>query len=207
VLWAAGVRASSLGKSLGVPLDNAGRVVVEPDLSIPGHPSVFVLGDLAKMLNEDGTQVPGVAQGAIQGGKHVAKLIKAEVAHQAKSPRPRFKYWDKGNMATIGRASAVIATKRFAKHGLLAWLLWWAVHIMFLVGFRNRFMAMFHWAWSWLSFKRGARLITGEIKGLPAVRSISPHGEPAVHHGASTVAITTPAPKAVAKRDEPRDSP
>jgi NADH dehydrogenase len=203
VLWAAGVQASSLAKSIGAPLDNAGRVVVEPDLSIPDHPEVFVIGDLARMLDEDGTQVPGVAQGAIQGGKHVAKLIKAELAGKAKTPRPRFDYWDKGNMATIGRASAVIATKRFAKAGLLAWLLWWAVHIMFLVGFRNRFFVILSWAWSWLSFKRGARLITGEIDGLPPIRSISPHGEPAVPHGAATVALQ-PAPQQQAR--DTRDS-
>jgi len=201
VLWAAGVQASPLGKTLGVPLDGAGRVEVTPDLSIPGHPEVFVIGDLAKMLNKDGTQVPGVAQGALQGGKHVAKIIKAEIEDRTagnpitpSTDRAPFKYWDKGNMATIGRASAVVATKRFARHGLLAWLMWWAVHIMFLVGFRNRVLVMFSWAWSWLSFKRGARLITGDVRALPAVRSIDPHGEPALHHGAKAVTIVQPAP-------------
>lgn len=211
VLWAAGVQASPLGKSLGVALDRAGRVEVLPDLSVPGHPEVFVIGDLAKMLNADGSQVPGVAQGALQGGKHVAKIITSEVEDRTAgnpidpvSRRKPFKYWDKGNMATIGRASAVIATKRFAKHGLLAWLMWWAVHIMFLVGYRNRVLVIFSWAWQWLSFKRGARLITGEVRALPAVRSIDPRGEPAVHHGASTVAIDMP--PAVDNTD-PRDSP
>ncbi|MBA2541262.1 MAG: NAD(P)/FAD-dependent oxidoreductase [Deltaproteobacteria bacterium] len=199
VLWAAGVQASPLGKSLGVPLDRAGRVEVGAELSIPGRPEVFVVGDLAKMLNKDGSQVPGVAQGALQGGKHVAKLIAAEVEDRIDGNpvdpvalRKPFKYWDKGNMATIGRASAVVATKRVAIHGLVAWLAWWAVHILFLVGFKNRISVMFNWAWSWLSFKRGARLITGEVRSLPAVRSIGPHGEPAVHHGASTVSLGVP---------------
>ena len=200
VLWAAGVEASVLGTSLGAPRDKAGRVEVLPDLSVPGHPEIFVVGDLAKMLNKDGTQVPGVAQGALQGGKHVAKILAKEIAAGGAptAGRQPFAYWDKGNMATIGRASAVIATKRFAKHGLLAWLLWWAVHIMFLVGFRNRLLVMFHWGWSWLSFSRGARLITGEVRSLPPVRSIGPDGQPAVHHGARTISLevaTTPKPR------------
>lgn len=192
VLWAAGVQASPLGASLGAPRDRAGRVEVEPDLSVPGHREVFVIGDLARM-SFDGQQVPGVAQGAIQGGKHVAKIIASEVA--GRGARPAFCYHDKGNMATIGRASAVIATKRFAHAGFLAWLLWWAVHIMFLVGFKNRLMAMFHWAWQWLSFKRGARLITGEIGALPPVRAIAPDGEPALPPGAATIAIESPVPQ------------
>jgi len=186
VLWAAGVRASSLGATLGAPRDKAGRIEVLPDLSIPDHPEVFVIGDLAKMISK-GEQVPGVAQGALQGGKHVAKIIKAQLA--GKPSRPAFSYWDKGNMATIGRASAVIATKRVAHYGFLAWLLWWVVHIMFLVGFKNRLMAMFHWAWQWLSFKRGARLITGDVGKLPPVRAITPDGEPAMPPGASPVSL------------------
>jgi NADH dehydrogenase len=196
VLWAAGVQASPLGKTLNVPLDRAGRVEVKPDLSIPGHPNVFVIGDLAKMLNKDGTQVPGVAQGALQGGKYVAGLIKAEVEDRADgnpvdppAEREPFAYWDKGNMATIGRASAVVATKRVAIHGMFAWLMWWAVHVMFLVGFKNRVLVMFHWAWNWLTFSRGARLITGEVKTLPPVRSINAKGEPALHVGAQAIAL------------------
>jgi NADH dehydrogenase len=187
VLWAAGVQASPLGASLGAPRDRAGRIEVAPDLSVPGHPEIFVIGDLARMMNSDGTQVPGVAQGALQGGKHVAKIIASEVA--GKPSRPPFKYWDKGNMATIGRASAVIATKRVAHHGFLAWLLWWAVHIMFLVGFKNRLMAMFHWAWQWLSFKRGARLITGDVGKLPPINAITPDGEPVMPPSAHAVTL------------------
>jgi len=162
VLWAAGVKASPLGADLGAPRDKAGRVEVEPDLSVPGHPEIFVIGDLARMIDEDGAQVPGVAQGAIQGGRHVAAIIAGE-------PRTPFRYHDKGNMATIGRASAVVATKRFALSGVMAWLLWWIVHIFFLVGFRNRALMMMHWAWSWLTFKRGARLITGPVGKLPKI--------------------------------------
>src|SRR5262245_36723110 len=124
VLWAAGVRASSLAASLGAPRDRSGRVLVLPDLSIPEHPEVFVIGDLAKMVMPEGGEVPGVAQGALQGGRHVARLIDAEArAGGARPVRPAFRYRDKGNMATIGRAEAVIVTKHFARHGLLAWLL------------------------------------------------------------------------------------
>jgi NADH dehydrogenase len=187
VLWAAGVQASPLAKTLGAALDRAGRVEVEPDLSVAGHPEVFVIGDLARMPNPDGSLVPGVAQGALQGGKHVAKLIAAEV--RGRGGRAPFRYHDKGNMATIGRADAVIATKRFAKEGLVAWLLWWAVHIMFLVGFRNRVIMMFHWAWSWLTFKRGARLITGHVGALPAVRSIGPDGQVLLPPPAETIRV------------------
>jgi NADH dehydrogenase len=196
VLWAAGVRASSLAATLGAPRDPSGRVEVLPDLSIPGHPEVFVIGDLARMIMADGTQVPGVAQGALQGGRYVAKLIAAELGGAGKPGRPVFRYHDKGNMATIGRAEAVIVTKHFARHGLLAWLLWWVVHIAFLVGFRNRLLMMFHWGWSWLTFKRGARLITGTIGALPPIRSIGADGQVALPPGAAPVALdaTSPAP-------------
>jgi NADH dehydrogenase len=189
VLWAAGVQASPLAADLGVPRDRAGRVEVTPDLSIPGHREIFVIGDLAMMIS-DGEQVPGVAQGALQGGKHVGKIIRAETTG-ASSPenRPAFRYRDKGNMATIGRASAVVATKRFTLSGLFAWLLWWAVHIMFLVGFKNRVLVMFSWAWSWLTFKRGARLITGAVGPLPAVTTIGPDGAIRLPPPASSVML------------------
>ncbi|HEX4419931.1 MAG TPA: NAD(P)/FAD-dependent oxidoreductase, partial [Kofleriaceae bacterium] len=193
VLWAAGVRGSSLAATLDAPRDPSGRVEVLPDLSIPGHSEVFVIGDLARMMMADGSQVPGVAQGAIQGARHVARLIRGE-AGRADRPdraaaRPAFRYHDKGNMATIGRAEAVIATKHFARHGLLAWLLWWVIHIIALVGFRNRVLMMFHWAWSWLTFKRGARLITGKIGALPAVRSIGRDGQVVLPGHAATIAL------------------
>src|ERR1041385_7805672 len=173
VLWAAGVAASPLARCLGAPLDRSGRVVVEPDLSIPGHPEVFVVGDLAKMIS-DGKEVPGVAQGALQGGRHVAKIILD--AARGRADRRAFRYHDKGNMATIGRAEAVIETKHVARHGFIAWMIWWVIHIFFLVGFRNRVFMMFHWAWSWLTYKRGSRLITGEVGDLPRVRTIAADG-------------------------------
>jgi NADH dehydrogenase len=174
VVWAAGVKASPLGAQLGAQLDRSGRVIVEADLSIPGSPEVFAIGDVAKMMS-NGIEVPGVAQGAIQAGRHVAKII----AREAASPRSRrmpFHYKDKGSMATVGRAEAVIATKRVALHGLLAWLLWWVVHIYFLVGFRNRLVVMWSWAWSWITYKRGARLITGKVGALPAIAEASGSG-------------------------------
>ena len=198
VLWAAGVQASPLAQTLGVPLDRAGRVEVCPDLTIPGHPEVFVIGDLARVVN-DGVQVPGVAQSAIQGARFVANIIDSE--QKRTPPRPVFRYRDKGNMATIGRASAVIATKRFARHGFLAWLLWWLVHIVLLVGFKNRVFVMLSWAWSWLTFSRGARLITGTIGPLPPVRAISPDGQPARHDAACTVSLDH-----AAVRQESQDS-
>jgi len=144
----------------------------------------------------DGAEVPGVAQGALQGGKHVARIIDAEARGESAveaigAARAAFHYHDKGNMATIGRAEAVIATKHFAKHGWLAWMLWWVVHIFFLVGFRNRVFMMFHWAWSWLTYKRGSRLITGEIGQLPPVKSIADDGTLALPQAAETIAVPT----------------
>jgi len=157
VLWAAGVAASPLAQSLGVPLDRAGRIEVAPDLSIPGHPEVFVAGDLAA-IRCDGVPVPGVAPAAIQEGKHAANNIRRAIAGEAAIP---FRYRDKGSLATIGRAAAVANFKRFKLTGFLAWWAWWAIHIFFLIGFRSRVMVMFGWAWSYFTFQRGARLITG----------------------------------------------
>jgi NADH dehydrogenase len=174
VLWAAGVRASPLAACLGAPVDGSGRVTVAPDLSVAAHPEVFAIGDLAKIANTDGAPVPGVAQAALQAGRHVAQLIAREVrggAVAGAAARPAFRYRDKGNMATVGRGSAVVATRHYTGHGLMAWLLWWVVHIMFLIGFRNRLFTMFHWAWSWLTHKRGSRLITGAIGALPTIGS------------------------------------
>ena len=174
-LWAAGVQASPLAEGLGAPRDRSGRVIVKPDLSVPDHPEVFVIGDLAKMMVSATEEVPGVAQGALQGGRHVAKIIAREAKGET-FERPAFRYHDKGNMATVGRAEAVVATKRVAIHGLIAWLMWWAVHIFFLVGFRNRVLVMLNWMWSWLTFQRGARLITGPVGHLPPITTIDEHG-------------------------------
>ena len=158
ILWAAGVAASPLGQKLGVPLDRAGRVIVQPDLSIPGHPEVFVIGDLASLQDEHGKMLPGVAPVAIQQGKWVARTIARDLEHQ---PRRNFHYHDKGSLATIGRAAGVAQFPGFSLSGYFAWLAWLFVHIFFLIGFRNRLIVMIQWAWSYLTYERGARLITG----------------------------------------------
>ena len=158
VLWAAGVQASPLAKSLGVPLDRAGRVIVASDLTIPGHKEVFVIGDLAAMRNPDGSEVPGVAQGAIQGGKHTARNIERAIEGQ---PLRAFRYRNKGNLATIGRAAAVGDLPQIKLSGFLAWVFWLLIHIFFLIGFRNRVIVFLQWAWAYVTYQRGARLITG----------------------------------------------
>lgn len=167
-LWAAGVAASPLGKKLGTPVDRAGRVPVQADLSIAGHPEVFVIGDLAAVRDENGNLLPGVAPVAIQQGKYVAKRIGEEVERPERyrssgsvDTRPAFHYWDKGSLATIGRAAAVAQFGKIHISGYLAWLSWLFVHIFFLIGFRNRLLVFIQWAWSYLTYERGARLITG----------------------------------------------
>ena len=156
VLWAAGVAASPLAKTLGVPLDRAGRVPVEPTLLVTGTRDLFVAGDLAA-LAVDGRPVPGVAPAAIQMGRAVAANIERALRGEPLLP---FRYRDKGTLATIGRAAAVADFGKFKVSGALAWLLWLAVHIYFLIGFRNRALVLFQWAWSWVTGGRGARLIT-----------------------------------------------
>jgi NADH:quinone reductase (non-electrogenic) len=158
VLWAAGVAASPLGRTLGVPLDRAGRVFVEPDLTIPGHQEVFVIGDLASLNGADGKPLPGVAQVAIQMGKHAAANIARALEHQPSRP---FVYRDLGNMATIGRAAAVADFGWLRLKGWLGWVAWLFVHILNLIGFRNRFVVLVQWAVSYFSYQRSIRLITG----------------------------------------------
>jgi NADH dehydrogenase len=160
ILWAAGVRASPLAASLGVGLDTAGRLLVEPDLSIPGDPRIFAIGDVAAFLHQSGKPLPGVAPVAIQQGRHVARNVDSDLAGR---PREAFRYRDKGNLAVIGRASAVASFGRLRISGFLAWLAWCFVHILFLIGFRNRAIVLFEWAWSYLTDQRGARLITGPV--------------------------------------------
>jgi NADH dehydrogenase len=181
VLWAAGVAASPLGKKLGAAVDRAGRVPVQADLSLAGHPEVFVIGDLAAAKDEQGKMLPGVAPVAIQEGKFVAKLIREEVERAGSNnnpegaphlsrplrqgegfeSRPAFHYWDKGSLATIGRAAAVAQFGKIHISGFIAWLSWLFVHILFLIGFRNRLLVFIQWAWSYVTYERGARLITG----------------------------------------------
>ena len=160
-LWAAGVQASPLGKMLGAPIDKRGCVLVDSTLNPPDLPNVFILGDLAH-VEQDGQQVPGVAQPAMQMGDHVGRMIKADLAGK---PRPAFRYFDKGDMATIGRMAAVAKVEwPFKAHlsGLPAWATWISVHIFFLIGFRNRISVFTAWIWSYFTFTRGARLITGD---------------------------------------------
>jgi NADH:quinone reductase (non-electrogenic) len=162
VLWAAGVAASPLGKKLGIPVDRAGRVLVQRDLSVPGHPEIFTIGDLASLKDEHGKPLPGVAPVAIQQGQFVAKLIRREIESGGKSDsRPVFHYWDKGSLATIGRSAAIAEFGRIHISGFVAWLAWLFVHILFLIGFRNRLLVFIQWAWSYVTYERGARLITG----------------------------------------------
>jgi NADH dehydrogenase len=156
IYWAAGVTASPLGAKLGAPLDRAGRVHVNPDCSLPDHPEVFVLGDLAH-LEENGVMLPGVCQTAMQMGKHAARMIRNDLTGRT---RHGFHYNDKGNLATIGRAAAVADIKGMHLSGLLAWLVWVFVHIMYLIGFGNRIIVMFQWAWTYIGYRRGMRLIT-----------------------------------------------
>jgi len=163
VLWAAGVLASPLGRSLGGPVDRNGRVLVEADLTLPGHPEVFVIGDLASLQQAEGTQLPGLAPVALQQGRWVARQIAADLTGK---PRRPFRYLDKGSLATIGRAAAVADIGRFHISGFLAWLMWLFVHIFFLVGFRNRLIVMIQWAFSYFTFDRSARLITGETNSI-----------------------------------------
>jgi NADH:quinone reductase (non-electrogenic) len=157
VLWAAGVAASPVGRSLGVPLDRAGRVSAEPTLQVPGLPAVFVVGDICA-LQQDGKWLPGVAQVAKQGGQHAAKNVIRAVRGLPLQP---FHYRDYGNMATIGRGSAVADIGPLKASGLFAWLIWVLIHIFWLIGFRNRFTVMSQWAFSYLTMQRGVRLITG----------------------------------------------
>src|SRR5438128_3113706 len=156
-IWAAGNNASFVGKSLGVPVDRVGRVIVQDDLTIPGHPEVQVIGDLANYSQQTGEPLPGVSPVAMQQGRHAARNILRMITNR--KPR-RFRYWDKGSMATIGRNKAVADLNFVHLSGLPAWLVWLFVHIIFLVGFRNRLAVLFQWAWAYFTFNKGARLIT-----------------------------------------------
>ncbi len=161
VLWAAGVQASPLARSIGAPLDRSGRVIVERNLTISGHPDVFVIGDLAAAVQSDGSPVPGVAPAAMQQGHHTAANIERALEGQPLRP---FVYRDKGSLATIGRAAGVADFGKVHLSGLIAWAAWLMIHIFFLIGFRNRFLVITQWAWAYFTYQRGARLITGEVK-------------------------------------------
>jgi NADH dehydrogenase len=159
VLWAAGVTASPLGKLAGLEVDRQGRVVVEPDLSVKGNSAVFVAGDQAVFTHQTGKPLPGTAPVAMQQGRYLAKLIRDDVAGL---PRKPFHFTDKGQMATIGRSRAIVEVGRMKLAGFKAWLIWLAVHIYYLTGFKNRLLVVLQWAWSYASFRRGARLIVNK---------------------------------------------
>lgn len=180
IVWAAGVGASPVTRSLGVETDRAGRIKVRPDLSVPGYPQVFAVGDIATLTDRKGQMVPGVAQGAMQGGTHVAKLIAYDLRVGARKPEEReaFAYWDKGNMATIGRSKAIAQIGRVHLSGLAAWLMWLALHLVFLVGLRNRISVFVNWIYSYFTYKRGARIImdgdiTKPLAPTPPASSVS----------------------------------
>lgn len=159
VLWAAGVAASPLGRRLDAPLDRAGRVQVAPDLTIPGHLDVFVIGDLASVTQADGRPVPGIAPAAKQMGRYAAQVILARL--RGKAPPAPFRYRDDGTLATIGRMAAVAQFGKVKLSGLLAWWVWLIAHVYFLIGFRNRLVVLLDWAWSYWTYQRHARIVTG----------------------------------------------
>jgi len=174
VLWAAGVKASQLGTQLGVALDRQGRVLVREDLSVPEHPEVFVLGDLARVHGPNGP-LPGVAPVAMQQGRYLARMLRREQQPQTKAREP-FHYLDKGQMATIGRRRAIVEVGRMRVTGFLAWIIWLFVHLYYLSGFRNRLLVLIQWAWSYMTFARGARLIV-EKEWRLHVPEIAPAGK------------------------------
>jgi NADH:quinone reductase (non-electrogenic) len=195
ILWAAGVAASPLGKILTKSVDRAGRVPVQPDLTLAGHPEVFVIGDLAAAKDEKGKLLPGVAPNAIQQGKYVAKVIREETesadGKKSTSARKPFHYWDKGSLATIGRSAGIAQFGKIHISGFVAWLSWLFVHIFFLIGFRNRILVFIQWAWSYFTYERGARLITGSsylpgwtAPDAPAVVTKAQEGAQEIHSGA-----------------------
>lgn len=170
VVWAAGVRASKLLEKLGAQTDRGGRVVVEKDFSLPGHPEVFVVGDASAMVDAAGVAVPGLSPAAMQGGRFVADAIAGDIS---KRDREGFRYFDKGIMATIGRSSAIAQTGKLRLTGLLAWLAWSFVHVIFLVNFRNRVVVVLEWIWQYVTWKRGARLITHPVSTPSTIGPVS----------------------------------
>lgn len=193
VLWAAGVAASPLARTLGVPLDRAGRVIVTPELTVPGRNDIYVIGDLAS-LTVDGHTVPGVAPAAIQMGQHAVENIRRAIRHEPLLP---FSYRDKGSLATIGRAAAVADFGKLKLSGFVAWLAWLLIHILFIIGFRNRFLVLFEWAWSYLTWERGVRLITGGREPVvPVPKQLPISHAPDTIHSEPREPVSTPPPQA-----------
>ncbi len=163
IIWAAGVMAHPLTRKLGIPLDRTGRIKVNPDLSLPGHPEVFAIGDIVLVPQENGAPVPGVAPAAMQMAKYVARVIREELdqGQPGREDRPVFRYHDKGTLATIGRSAGVALLGKLKLHGFIAWLAWLMVHLIFLIGFRNKIAVLVSWIYSYFTYKLGARIITG----------------------------------------------
>jgi len=163
IIWAAGISANPVTRKLGVELDRSGRVRVNPDLSLPGHAEVFAIGDLAAVTDQNGNLVPGVSAAAMQMAQHVARIVKAElnVAGSGPEPRPAFRYWNRGTMATVGRSAAIAQIGRYEFAGWLAWVAWLLVHLIFLIGFRNKAAVLLQWIHSYFTYKLGSRIITG----------------------------------------------
>jgi NADH dehydrogenase len=172
-LWAAGVASSPLGRQLGLDVDRSGRVPVQPDLSVPGHPEIFVVGDLAAFRQPNGQLLPGVAPVAIQEGEAAAANIARSLSGQ---PRRPFHYFDRGTMATIGRAAAVADIRGIHLSGFIAWLAWLCIHLLYLIGFENRLLVLVQWAMSYISYERGARLITGPWQAGTPPRQLTSSG-------------------------------
>lgn len=175
VIWAAGNTASPVVASLGTPVDTMGRAWVEPDCTIPGHPEVFVLGDAAAFPHQGGGVLPGICPVAVQMGEYAARAIAGDLQGR---PRTAFRYWDKGQLAVIGRGQAVADIWKLRLSGFLAWIIWIFVHVFFLIGFRNRILVLLQWAWSYVTFGRGARLITGEIHPAAAAAARATSSNP-----------------------------
>jgi NADH dehydrogenase len=174
VIWAAGVEAVPLTRKLGVKTDPAGRLMVETDLSLPGHPEVFAVGDIAHCIDQGGLRVPGLCPAAIQMGAHAARVILGEMKAGPRraggyAVRPQFRYFDKGSMATIGRSAAVATSMGMKFRGFVAWLMWLFVHLLFLIGFRNRVAVLLQWFYAYVRYRRGARIITGVDRREKAV--------------------------------------
>lgn len=183
VLWAAGVMAHPLAGKLGAPVDRGGRVQVNPDLSLPNHPEVFAIGDIAAVRQADGSPVPGVAPAAMQMARHAVRLIQAEldaVRAGTTSTRPNFQYRDKGTLATIGRSAGVAVLGKFKLHGFIAWIAWLVVHLIFLIGFRNKVSVLSSWAYSYFTYQLGARIITGCPEPIRAKEASEVEGGSAV---------------------------
>jgi NADH dehydrogenase len=191
VIWAAGVGATPLTDKMGVPLDRAGRIKVLPDLSVPGFPNVFAIGDMASLVDKNGILVPGVSPAAMQEARHVARIIDDELNLPGRElERPAFAYFDKGTMATIGRSAAVAKMGDLEISGFTAWLAWLGVHLLFLVGFRNKISVLMQWAYSYLAYKRGSRIITGmSLQKISHPQASTPQGINAGPQAASAAAV------------------